>query len=176
MSKAKPTCWPSTRRTDTPNDDEAIKVIRHRFAGNATGCGNVGTYDGAKELIRWHRRAKWGIGPGSICTDAGGSPARGAANSLRSWKRESREGTDVAIIADGGIKYSGTFRNRAGRGGILRDDWQPFCRDGEAPGETILFQGRTFKSYRGIGINWGEEAGSDRYAWSGQWGALQVGA
>jgi len=112
-------------------------------------AGNVATYDGreGKELISLgHRRAeKWAIGPGSICTTRVGD-RRGACRQLdrdHGKLRGPRKGTDLAIIADGGIKYSGDIsQKRFAAGASCVIDWKPFSRGTEeSPGETILYQG-----------------------------------
>jgi len=128
---------------------EAIKAIRHRLPEMQLVAGNVATYEGAKELISLGIDGlKVGIGPGSICTTrvvtgAGVPQLTAIMEAARAAK-----GMDVAIIADGGIKYSGDISKALE----------------ESPGETILYQGRTFKSYRGMGSTGAMESGSDRYA------------
>src|SRR2546423_11034871 len=74
------------------------------------------------------------------------------------------KGTDVAIIADGGIKYSGDISKALAAGASCVMIGSLFAGTEESPGETILYQGRTFKSYRGMGSTGAMEAGSDRYA------------
>jgi IMP dehydrogenase len=74
------------------------------------------------------------------------------------------KGTDVAIIADGGIKYSGDISKALAAGASCVMIGSLFAGTEESPGETILYQGRTFKSYRGMGSTGAMESGSDRYA------------
>jgi IMP dehydrogenase/GMP reductase len=107
---------------------------------------------------------KVGIGPGSICTTrvvtgAGVPQLTAIMESARAAK-----GTDVAIIADGGIKYSGDISKALAAGATCVMIGSLFAGTEESPGETILFQGRTFKSYRGMGSTGAMEAGSDRYS------------
>src|SRR5260370_795305 len=72
--------------------------------------------------------------------------------------------TGVAIIADGGIKYSGDISKALAAGASCVMIGSLFAGTEESPGETILYQGRTFKSYRGMGSTGAMESGSDRYA------------
>lgn len=144
---------------------EAIKAIRHRLPEMQLVSGNVATYEGAKELISLGIDGlKVGIGPGSICTTrvvtgAGVPQLTAIMEAARATK-----GTDVAIIADGGIKYSGDISKALAAGASCVMIGSLFAGTEESPGETILYQGRTFKSYRGMGSTGAMEAGSDRYA------------
>jgi IMP dehydrogenase len=144
---------------------EAIKAIRHRLPDVQLIAGNVATYDGAKELISLGIDGlKVGIGPGSICTTrvvtgAGVPQITAIAEAARA-----AEGTGVSIIADGGIKYSGDISKAMAAGASCVMIGSLFAGTEESPGETILFQGRTFKSYRGMGSIGAMNAGSDRYA------------
>jgi IMP dehydrogenase len=144
---------------------EAIKAIRSKLPEMQIVAGNVATYEGAKELISLGIDGlKVGIGPGSICTTrvvtgAGVPQLTAIMEAARAAK-----GTDVAIIADGGIKYSGDISKALAAGASCVMIGSLFAGTEESPGETILFQGRTFKSYRGMGSTGAMEAGSDRYA------------
>jgi IMP dehydrogenase len=145
---------------------EAIKAIRHRLPEMQVVAGNVATYEGAKDLISLGIDGlKVGIGPGSICTTrvvtgAGVPQLTAILEASRAAK-----GTDVPIIADGGIKYSGDITKAVAAGASCVMIGSLFAGTEEAPGETILYQGRTFKSYRGMGSTGAMEAGSaDRYA------------
>ncbi len=144
---------------------EAIKTIRKRLPEMQLVAGNVATYEGAKELISLGIDGlKVGIGPGSICTTrvvtgAGVPQLTAIMEAARAAK-----GTDVAIIADGGIKYSGDISKALAAGASCVMIGSLFAGTEESPGETILYQGRTFKSYRGMGSTGAMEAGSDRYA------------
>jgi IMP dehydrogenase len=144
---------------------EAIKAIRHRLPEIQIVAGNVATYEGARDLIALGVDGlKVGIGPGSICTTrvvtgAGVPQLTAVMEAARAAK-----GTDVAIIADGGIKYSGDITKAIAAGASCVMIGSLFAGTEESPGETILFQGRTFKSYRGMGSMGAMDAGSDRYA------------
>jgi len=144
---------------------EAIKAIRQRLPEMQLVAGNVATYEGAKELISLGIDGlKVGIGPGSICTTrvvtgAGVPQLTAIMEASRATK-----GTDVAIIADGGIKYSGDISKALAAGASCVMIGSLFAGTEESPGETILYQGRTFKSYRGMGSTGAMESGSDRYA------------
>jgi IMP dehydrogenase len=145
---------------------DAIKAIRHRLPEMQVVAGNVATYEGAKDLISLGIDGlKVGIGPGSICTTrvvtgAGVPQLTAILEASRAAK-----GTNVPIIADGGIKYSGDITKAVAAGASCVMIGSLFAGTEEAPGETILYQGRTFKSYRGMGSTGAMEAGSaDRYA------------
>jgi len=144
---------------------EAIKTIRHRLPDMQIIAGNVATYEGAKDLIALGIDGlKVGIGPGSICTTrvvtgAGVPQLTAIIEASRAAK-----GTGVPIIADGGIKYSGDITKAIAAGASCVMIGSLFAGTEESPGETILYQGRTFKSYRGMGSIGAMNAGSDRYS------------
>jgi IMP dehydrogenase len=144
---------------------EAVKTIKAKFPEVDLIAGNVGTFDGACELARAGADAiKVGIGPGSICTTrvvtgAGVPQITAIAEAYRATKD-----AGVSIIADGGIKYSGDITKAlaAGAGAVMMGSM--FAGTDESPGELILYQGRTFKSYRGMGSIGAMAAGSsERY-------------
>jgi IMP dehydrogenase len=144
---------------------EAIKIIRHRLPDIQLIAGNVATCDGAKELISLGIDGlKVGIGPGSICTTRVVTGA--GVPQLTAIMEASRaaHGTGVPIIADGGIKYSGDITKAIAAGASCVMIGSLFAGTEESPGETILYQGRTFKSYRGMGSIGAMNAGSDRYS------------
>src|SRR2546427_285493 len=126
---------------------------------------NVATFEGAKDLIALGIDGlKVGIGPGSICTTrvvtgAGVPQLTAVMEAARAAK-----GTGVPLIADGGIKYSGDITKAIAAGASCVMIGSLFAGTEESPGETILYQGRTFKSYRGMGSTGAMDAGSDRYA------------
>jgi len=144
---------------------EAIKAIRHRLPEMQIVAGNVATFEGAKDLIALGIDGlKVGIGPGSICTTrvvtgAGVPQLTAVMEAARAAK-----GTGVPLIADGGIKYSGDITKAIAAGASCVMIGSLFAGTEESPGETILYQGRTFKSYRGMGSTGAMDAGSDRYA------------
>jgi IMP dehydrogenase len=145
---------------------EAIRSIKHRLPDVQLVAGNVATYEGARDLIALGVDGlKVGIGPGSICTTrvvtGAGVPQITAI--LESTRASGDSG--VPIIADGGIKYSGDITKAIAAGASVAMVGGLMAGTEEAPGETILYQGRTFKSYRGMGSLGAMEAGSaDRYA------------
>ncbi len=144
---------------------EAIKAIRQRLPEIQIVAGNVATYDGAKELISLGVDGlKVGIGPGSICTTRVVTGAGVPQLTAIMEAARAAQGTDVPLIADGGIKYSGDISKALAAGASCVMIGSLFAGTEESPGETILYQGRTFKSYRGMGSTGAMEAGSDRYA------------
>jgi IMP dehydrogenase len=166
MSKAKADVLAiDTAHGHTEKVMEAVKTIRHRLPEMQIIAGNVATYDGAKDLIALGIDGlKVGIGPGSICTTrvvtGAGVPQLTA---IMEASRAAR-GTGVPIIADGGIKYSGDITKAIAAGASCVMIGSLFAGTEESPGETILYQGRTFKSYRGMGSIGAMNAGSDRYS------------
>jgi IMP dehydrogenase len=144
---------------------DAIKEIRHRLPEAQLIAGNVATFDAAKDLIALGIDGlKVGIGPGSICTTrvvtgAGVPQLTAIMEAARAAK-----GSGVPVIADGGIKYSGDVTKAIAAGASCVMIGSLFAGTEESPGETILYQGRTFKSYRGMGSMGAMDAGSDRYA------------
>jgi len=144
---------------------EAIKAIRHRLPDVQLIAGNVATYEGTKELISLGVDGlKVGIGPGSICTTRVVTGAGVPQLTAIIEAARAAQGTDVPLIADGGIKYSGDISKALAAGASCVMIGSLFAGTEESPGETILYQGRTFKSYRGMGSTGAMEAGSDRYA------------
>ena len=128
-------------------------------------AGNIATYDAARALIDAGADAvKVGIGPGSICTTrivAGvGVPQLTAIAEAYRAARDS----DVPVIADGGIKYSGDLAKAIAAGASVAMMGSMFAGTEEAPGEVFLYQGRSYKSYRGMGSLGAMARGSaDRY-------------
>src|SRR5689334_7954384 len=145
---------------------EAIRAVKKRLPDMQLVAGNVGTYEGARDLIGLGIDGlKVGIGPGSICTTrvvtgAGVPQVTAIVEAARA-----AQGSGVPVIADGGVKYSGDITKAIAAGASVVMIGGLFAGTEEAPGETILYQGRTFKSYRGMGSLGAMEAGSaDRYA------------
>jgi IMP dehydrogenase len=144
---------------------ETLSEIRKRYPALNIIAGNVATADGAKALANAGADAvKVGIGPGSICTtriiSGVGMPQISAvANAAAAIK-----GSGVKIISDGGIKYSGDIVKAIAAGADLVMIGSLFAGTAESPGETILYQGRTYKMYRGMGSLGAMKKGSkDRY-------------
>jgi IMP dehydrogenase len=127
--------------------------------------GNIATAEAAKFLVdAGADGVKVGIGPGSICTTriiAGvGVPQLSAVNDVA----KAIEGSDVPVIADGGIRYTGDFVKAIAAGADTVMVGSMFAGVKESPGETIIFQGRKFKAYRGMGSVEAMQKGSkDRY-------------
>ena len=131
---------------------EAVKKIKSVLPQVDLLAGNVATFDGACELARAGADGiKVGIGPGSICTTrvvtGAGVPQITAIAEAARATRDS----DVAIIADGGIKYSGDITKAIAAGADCVMIGSLLAGTEESPGETILYQGRSFKTYRGMG-------------------------
>jgi IMP dehydrogenase len=128
-------------------------------------AGNVATYDGAKALIDAGADAvKVGIGPGSICTTR--IVAGVGVPQLTAIMEAVRAGRDagVPVIADGGIKYSGDLAKALAAGASTAMMGSMFAGTEEAPGEVFLYQGRSYKTYRGMGSLGAMAQGSaDRY-------------
>jgi IMP dehydrogenase len=145
---------------------EAIAAVKKRLPDMQVIAGNVGTFEGAKDLIALGVDAiKVGIGPGSICTTRVVTGAGVPQITAIMEATRAAAGTGVSVIADGGIKYSGDVTKAIAAGASLVMIGSLFAGTEESPGETILYQGRTFKSYRGMGSLGAMEAGSaDRYA------------
>jgi IMP dehydrogenase len=148
---------------------EAIKAIRQRLPEMQLVAGNVATYEGARDLISLGIDGlKVGIGPGSICTTRVVTGAGVPQLSAIMEASRAAQGTGVPLIADGGIKYSGDITKAIAAGASCVMIGSLFAGTEESPGETILYQGRTFKSYRGMGSTGAMEDGSaDRYAQEG---------
>jgi IMP dehydrogenase len=148
---------------------EAIREVRRRLPEMQLVAGNVGTCEGAKDLIALGIDGlKVGIGPGSICTTRVVTGAGVPQITAIQEAARAAKGTGVPLIADGGIKYSGDITKAIAAGASVVMIGGLFAGTEESPGETILYQGRTFKSYRGMGSLGAMEAGSaDRYAQEG---------
>jgi IMP dehydrogenase len=144
---------------------DAIKTIRQRLPEMQIVAGNVATFEGARDLISLGIDGlKVGIGPGSICTTRVVTGAGVPQLTAIMEAARAAHGTGVPVIADGGIKYSGDITKAIAAGASCVMIGSLFAGTEESPGETILFQGRTFKSYRGMGSTGAMDAGSDRYA------------
>ena len=144
---------------------DAVRRIKRESNSVQVIAGNVATYDGARALIDAGADAvKVGIGPGSICTTrivAGvGVPQLTAISDAARAAKD----TDVCIIADGGVKFSGDLAKAIAAGASTVMMGSMFAGTEEAPGEVFLYQGRSYKSYRGMGSVGAMAQGSaDRY-------------
>ena len=154
-----------TAHGHTESVQKSLKLLKKNFNFNNLIVGNIATADAAKELADLGADAiKVGIGPGSICTTrvvAGvGVPQftaiQNVANGLKKYK--------VKVIADGGIRYSGDIAKAIGAGADMVMIGSLFAGTDESPGEIFYYQGRSYKSYRGMGSLGAMARGSaDRY-------------
>jgi IMP dehydrogenase len=145
---------------------QAVVAVKRSLPHVDLIAGNVGSYEGARDLISLGVDGiKVGIGPGSICTTrvvsgVGVPQITAIAESARAARA-----SGVPVIADGGVKYSGDVTKAIAAGADSVMIGSLLAGTDESPGEMILFQGRTFKSYRGMGSIGAMQAGSgDRYA------------
>src|SRR2546426_7346022 len=149
----------------TKGVQDAVLAIKKRFPDLEVIAGNVGTFEGAADLVDAGVSAvKVGMGPGSICTTrvvsgAGMPQITAIAEAARASAK-----ADVPVIADGGIKFSGDVVKAIAAGASSVMIGSLFAGTDESPGELILRQGRSFKSYRGMGsIGAMKEGSRDRY-------------
>jgi len=144
---------------------DKLKAVKSKHSYLDVVVGNIATAEAAKYLVEAGADAvKVGIGPGSICTTriiAGvGVPQLSAVNDVAN----AIDGTGVPLIADGGIRYTGDFVKAIAAGADSIMVGSMFAGVKESPGETIIYQGRKFKTYRGMGSLEAMEKGSkDRY-------------
>lgn len=144
---------------------EMVQRVKSKYAEIDVVAGNIATVEAAMALVDVGVDAvKVGIGPGSICTTrviAGvGVPQFTAVMQVA----EALKGTGVPVIADGGIRYTGDIVKALAAGAASIMAGSMFAGVAESPGETIIFQGRKFKSYRGMGSIEAMQKGSkDRY-------------
>jgi IMP dehydrogenase len=144
---------------------EAVREIKKAFPGVSLLAGNVGTYEGAMAIMDAGADAiKVGVGPGSICTTrmvtGAGMPQ---ITAIAEAYRAARE-RGIPVIADGGIKYSGEVTKAIAAGASTVMIGSLFAGVDESPGETILYQGRSFKTYRGMGsLSAMSQGGGERY-------------
>jgi IMP dehydrogenase len=148
---------------------DAVKRLKQTIPNVEVVAGNVASYEGARDLIRLGADGiKVGIGPGSICTtrivSGAGVPQITAIADCSKATREA----GVPLISDGGVKYSGDITKAIAAGADCVMMGSLFAGADESPGETILYQGRSFKTYRGMGSMGAMTQGSsDRYAQEG---------
>jgi IMP dehydrogenase len=144
---------------------EKLREVKSNYPKLEVIVGNIATAEAAKYLVEAGADAvKVGIGPGSICTTriiAGvGVPQLSAINDVA----KALEGTGVPVIADGGIRYTGDIVKAIAAGADTVMIGSMFAGVEESPGETIIFEGRKFKAYRGMGSLEAMQKGSkDRY-------------
>lgn len=147
-----------------------LKEVKHHFPNLDVIVGNIATAEAALFLVKAGADAvKVGIGPGSICTTriiAGvGVPQLTAVNDVAL----ALQGTGVPVIADGGIRYTGDIVKAIAAGADTVMLGSMFAGVEESPGETIIYQGRKFKTYRGMGSLEAMQHGSkDRYFQAGE--------
>ncbi len=144
---------------------DSIRAIKDKFPEVELIAGNIATAEAAEALVKAGVDAiKVGIGPGSICTTrvvAGvGVPQISAIAECAKVARKN----DIPLIADGGVKYSGDVTKAIAAGADVIMIGSLFAGTEESPGDTILYQGRAYKSYRGMGsIGAMKEGSKDRY-------------
>ncbi|HJW92900.1 MAG TPA: IMP dehydrogenase [Thermoanaerobaculia bacterium] len=144
---------------------DTIKQFKKVFPDTPLIAGNVATYEAARDLCELGIDAlKVGIGPGSICTTRVVAGAGVPQITAIMECSKATEQFDIPIISDGGIKFSGDVTKALAAGASSVMIGSLFAGTDEAPGETILYQGRTYKAYRGMGSIGAMQAGSkDRY-------------
>jgi len=148
---------------------DAVRTVKAQFPDIQLIAGNVATAEATKELISAGVDAvKVGIGPGSICTTRVVTGA-GVPQIMAIFECvAAAKGSGVPVIADGGVKFSGDVVKAIAAGADSVMIGSLFAGTEEAPGEVILFQGRNFKTYRGMGSIGAMKSGSsDRYAQEG---------
>jgi IMP dehydrogenase len=144
---------------------DRVQWIKRNFPDMQVVGGNVGTADGARALVdHGADGVKVGIGPGSICTTrvvAGvGVPQITAIQDVT----QALESTDVPLIADGGVRFSGDVAKALGAGAHAVMLGSLLAGTDESPGEIELYQGRSYKSYRGMGsLGAMQKGAADRY-------------
>lgn len=154
-----------TAHGHSANVEKTVKDIKDAFPGLDVVVGNIATSEAAEFLVKAGADAiKVGIGPGSICTTrivAGvGVPQLSAIYNVASVAKK----YDIPVIADGGLRYSGDVVKAIAAGGDSVMMGSMLAGVEESPGETIIYNGRKFKAYRGMGSIEAMQAGSkDRY-------------
>ncbi|MFM7841532.1 MAG: IMP dehydrogenase, partial [Nitrospira sp.] len=149
---------------------ETVRMVKKKCPQLDVIAGNIATAEAAKDLLKAGVDAvKVGVGPGSICTtrivSGAGMPQLTAISDCAA----ALVGTGVPIVADGGIKYSGDVTKALAAGASAVMIGGILAGTEESPGETVLFQGRTYKVYRGMGsLGAMEKGGRDRYFQAGR--------
>ena len=145
---------------------QTVRMLRKEFPEQELIAGNIGTTEAAKELIALGLDAvKVGVGPGSICTtrviSGAGIPQITAIADVYKISKEK----DIPLIADGGIKYSGDITKAIAAGASSVMLGNLLAGTDESPGEVVIYQGRSYKIYRGMGsVEAMKEGGRDRYS------------
>jgi IMP dehydrogenase len=153
-----------TAHGHSANVIETVRELKKRHAVDVV-AGNVATPGAALELVRAGvDGVKVGIGPGSICTTRVVAGVGVPQFSAIQWIARALQGTDVPLIADGGIRFSGDITKALAAGAACAMIGSLFAGVEESPGETILSRGRTFKAVRGMGsLGAMVEGGKERY-------------
>ena len=149
---------------------DTVKMVRKAYPKLDIIAGNIATAQAAKDLVKAGVDAvKVGVGPGSICTTRMVSGAGMPQLTAISDCARALAGSGIPVIADGGIKYSGDITKALAAGASVVMLGSLLAGTEEAPGETVLFQARTYKVYRGMGsIGAMERGGGDRYGQGGR--------
>jgi len=154
-----------TAHGDSKGVQDLIRKIKKKYPKLELIAGNIATEAGAKSLIKAGVDGiKVGIGPGSICTTRVVAGVGVPQLTAISEAAKATKGTKIPIIADGGVKFSGDLVKAIVAGADCIMAGSLFAGVEESPGETIIFEGRKFKTYRGMGSLEAMEKGSkDRY-------------
>lgn len=149
---------------------DTVKMIKKHYSDLELVAGNIATAEAAKDLLKAGVDAvKVGVGPGSICTTRIVSGAGMPQLTAIADCAKALEGSGVPIIADGGVKYSGDITKALAAGASSVMLGGLLAGTEESPGETVLYQARTYKVYRGMGsIGAMERGGGDRYGQAGR--------
>ncbi|MBI3795218.1 MAG: IMP dehydrogenase [Nitrospinae bacterium] len=155
---------------------KSVKILRKKYPNLPLIAGNVATAEATRDLIKVGASAvKVGIGPGSICTTRIVSGVGVPQISAVAECAEAAVKSGTSIISDGGIKYSGDIVKAIAAGADCVMIGGIFAGTEESPGEKILFQGRSFKEYRGMGsIGAMQEGSADRYFQDGQFSETKL--
>jgi IMP dehydrogenase len=145
---------------------DAVQTLKRKIPDVEVVAGNVASFEGARDLAALGvDGVKVGIGPGSICTTRVVSGAGVPQITAIAECAKALRGTGIPLIADGGVKYSGDITKAIAAGADSVMIGSLLAGTDESPGETILYQGRTFKSYRGMGsMGAMPQGGAERYS------------
>ncbi|MEX5215669.1 MAG: IMP dehydrogenase [Nitrospiraceae bacterium] len=149
---------------------DRVRMLKKKYSGLQVVAGNIATDGAAKDLLKAGVDAiKVGVGPGSICTTRIVSGAGMPQLTAIAACAKAVAGSGVPVIADGGIKFSGDVTKALAAGASAVMIGSLFAGTEESPGETVLYQARTYKVYRGMGsIGAMERGGKDRYGQAGR--------